>query len=79
MKKYRIDTEIRFLGTFKVQANSKEEAIKIVQDNIFVMRGEIGCAPVNIFEGEDSEGIYNWDWPNHGELFTDQYKSKLIK
>lgn len=52
---------------FFVQANSSIEARQIVEQNGYVMRGEIGAGNVNVFRDKNTSGIYNWEWPSHAD------------
>lgn len=67
MNKYEVQVRVEFTGKFFVQASNAVEANQIVKENGFVMRGEIGAGTENIFENEDSPGIYNWEWPCHAD------------
>jgi hypothetical protein len=67
MEKYKVKVKVEFIGDFFVQANSSIEARQIVEQNAFVMRGEIGAGTKNIFKDEKATGIYDWEWPSHAD------------
>lgn len=79
MKKFDVKVKVCFQGIFKVQADSESEAYKIVRDNAFVMRGEIGAGTANVFKDGIFPGIFDWDWPNHSDEMIINQPSKISR